>query len=177
MGDVVPVKVILIDDSGRVKLSRRQALHDLGRAEEAKAPVGDGAPRGDGPPGPGGPPPDGRRDYGRRDGPRGHDAPARGRTRPPRRPRSLTTPVPSYLRPGGVLLRRGAWFSRGAARARVRAGRSAGALAGPANGRIGRPTLVAAEDAGRWRRPEPRSETPARAFSSCSGPAALAGGS
>jgi polyribonucleotide nucleotidyltransferase len=39
VGDIVPVKVILIDDSGRVKLSRRQALVELGRAEEAKAPA------------------------------------------------------------------------------------------------------------------------------------------
>ena len=44
LGDITPVKVILIDDSGRVKLSRRQALHELGRAEEAQAPEGSGPP-------------------------------------------------------------------------------------------------------------------------------------
>ena len=45
IGDITPVKVILIDDSGRVKLSRKQALIDLGREEEAKAPEGSGPPR------------------------------------------------------------------------------------------------------------------------------------
>ncbi len=46
-GDIVPVKVILVDDSGRVKLSRKQALIELGREDEAKAPK---APEGSGPP-------------------------------------------------------------------------------------------------------------------------------
>jgi polyribonucleotide nucleotidyltransferase len=45
MGDITPVKVILIDDSGRVKLSRKQALIELGREDEAKAPEGSGPPR------------------------------------------------------------------------------------------------------------------------------------
>ena len=76
MGDVTPVKVILIDDSGRVKLSRRQALLDLGRAEEAKAPPSSGprppmGDRGDPPRRDGG----GRSDHGRGD--RGR--PRRGR--------------------------------------------------------------------------------------------------
>ncbi len=48
VGDISPVKVILIDDSGRVKLSRRQALHDLGRADEAQAPPSSGPSRGGG---------------------------------------------------------------------------------------------------------------------------------
>ena len=29
MGDIIPVKVILIDDQGRVKLSRKQALREM----------------------------------------------------------------------------------------------------------------------------------------------------
>ena len=36
MGDITPVKVILVDESGRVKLSRKQALIELG--EDASAP-------------------------------------------------------------------------------------------------------------------------------------------
>jgi polyribonucleotide nucleotidyltransferase len=48
VGDATPVKVILVDDSGRVKLSRKQALIELGRAEEAKAPVSSGPPDGGG---------------------------------------------------------------------------------------------------------------------------------
>ena len=63
IGDITPVKVILIDDSGRVKLSRKQALIELGREEEAKAPEGSGPPREGGDRGP-------RRDSGR-DGGRG----------------------------------------------------------------------------------------------------------
>ena len=63
MGDITPVKVILIDDSGRVKLSRKQALIELGREDEAKAPEGSGPPRDGGDRGP-------RRDGGR-DGGRG----------------------------------------------------------------------------------------------------------
>jgi polyribonucleotide nucleotidyltransferase len=63
VGDTSPVKVILVDDSGRVKLSRRQALLDLGRTEEARAPAGsavgpeadpDGGPDGGAGGGPGG---------------------------------------------------------------------------------------------------------------------------
>jgi polyribonucleotide nucleotidyltransferase len=38
LGDITPVKVILIDDSGRVKLSRKQALHELGMDATAPAP-------------------------------------------------------------------------------------------------------------------------------------------
>lgn len=67
IGDMTPVKVILIDDSGRVKLSRRQALFDLGREDEAKAPEGDGG----GAPREGGDRDRGRDGGGRRDGNRG----------------------------------------------------------------------------------------------------------
>lgn len=75
IGDITPVKVILIDDSGRVKLSRKQALIELGRAEEAQAPAGTGAP----PSREGGGSRDGpRRDSGRRDGNRGRTGPSRG---------------------------------------------------------------------------------------------------
>ena len=71
MGDIVPVKVILIDDSGRVKLSRKQALIDLGQdASAPPRPEGAGAPRGGG----GGRPP--RRDGGGRG--RGGDRGGRG---------------------------------------------------------------------------------------------------
>ena len=45
MGDITPVKVILVDESGRVKLSRKQALIELG--EDASAPE---RPEGERPP-------------------------------------------------------------------------------------------------------------------------------
>jgi len=68
IGDITPVKVILIDDSGRVKLSRKQALHEMGRGDEAQAPETDGAPR-----------EGGERDAGpRRDGPRREGGRGRG---------------------------------------------------------------------------------------------------
>jgi polyribonucleotide nucleotidyltransferase len=46
MGEITPVKVILVDDSGRVKLSRKQALIELG--QDASAPEPSGAPAGGG---------------------------------------------------------------------------------------------------------------------------------
>ena len=49
IGEIHPVKVILIDQSGRVKLSRKQAFADLGK-EDDRAPKDDGGGRGpDGP--------------------------------------------------------------------------------------------------------------------------------
>ncbi|MCK6477808.1 MAG: polyribonucleotide nucleotidyltransferase [Phycisphaerales bacterium] len=39
VGDVVKVKVILVDDQGRIKLSRKAAMADDKKAEEAKKPV------------------------------------------------------------------------------------------------------------------------------------------
>src|SRR5262245_12881149 len=42
MGDMIPVKVILIDDSGRVKASRKAALIEMGQDATAPAPVGGG---------------------------------------------------------------------------------------------------------------------------------------
>ncbi|MFM8978932.1 MAG: polyribonucleotide nucleotidyltransferase, partial [Planctomycetia bacterium] len=56
MGDICPVKVVLIDDSGRVKLSRKAALIELG--QDASAPARpEGAPDPDGDVD--GPPPEG----------------------------------------------------------------------------------------------------------------------
>jgi polyribonucleotide nucleotidyltransferase len=46
MGDEMPVKVILIDDTGRIKLSRKQAIKELGIEETIKAQPR--APREDG---------------------------------------------------------------------------------------------------------------------------------
>ena len=34
MGDIIPVKLLLIDDQGRFKLSRKAALAELGQAAE-----------------------------------------------------------------------------------------------------------------------------------------------
>ena len=48
IGDMTPVKVILIDESGRVKLSRKQALIELGQDASAPEPSGDRPPRRDG---------------------------------------------------------------------------------------------------------------------------------
>jgi polyribonucleotide nucleotidyltransferase len=43
MGDVIPVKLISIDDQGRLKLSRRAALEEMGIKEERKPrPAGKG---------------------------------------------------------------------------------------------------------------------------------------
>ncbi|GMU83413.1 MAG: polyribonucleotide nucleotidyltransferase [Planctomycetota bacterium] len=39
VGDVIPVKVILIDDQGRVKLSRKAALKEMGGGEAKKPPA------------------------------------------------------------------------------------------------------------------------------------------
>ncbi|MDJ0521360.1 MAG: polyribonucleotide nucleotidyltransferase [Planctomycetota bacterium] len=47
MGEITPVKVILVDESGRVKLSRKQALQDLGQDASAPEPSGDRPPRRD----------------------------------------------------------------------------------------------------------------------------------
>ena len=46
VGDEVKVKVILVDDQGRIKLSRKAAMKELGETDPE--PVG--APRGEGPP-------------------------------------------------------------------------------------------------------------------------------
>jgi polyribonucleotide nucleotidyltransferase len=52
VGDEMPVKVILIDDTGRIKLSRKQALKELGQEDTMKTSPREGgdAPRGDRPP-------------------------------------------------------------------------------------------------------------------------------
>ena len=71
MGEITPVKVVLVDDSGRVKLSRRQALEELGL--DAKAPEPSGEPARSGPP--------------RRDSGRGGDRGGRGGDRGGRGPR------------------------------------------------------------------------------------------
>ncbi len=72
LGDITPVKVILIDDSGRVKLSRKQALIELGQdASAPPAPEGAGARRGGGDRGP-------RGGGGYRGGGRGGDRGGRG---------------------------------------------------------------------------------------------------
>jgi polyribonucleotide nucleotidyltransferase len=44
MGDEIPVKVILIDDQGRIKLSRKAAMKELGQTdpEPVGAPAGEG---------------------------------------------------------------------------------------------------------------------------------------
>ena len=36
MGDLIPVKLLLIDDQGRFKLSRKAALAEMGKTEKAK---------------------------------------------------------------------------------------------------------------------------------------------
>jgi len=65
VGDLIPVKLILIDDQGRLKLSRKAALEELGVSDRKEGDPG-GGPEGGRPDG-------GRRDGGRRDGgrPRG----------------------------------------------------------------------------------------------------------
>ncbi len=51
MGEITPVKVVLVDESGRVKLSRKAALLELGQDASAPEPSGDRPPpRRDGPP-------------------------------------------------------------------------------------------------------------------------------
>ncbi len=107
VGDEMKVKVILIDDTGRIKLSRKQALKELGIEDTMKsAPreggdAGGGAPRGDRPPrregGGGGDRGPRRDDRGpRREGGGGGDRGPRreGGDRPPRRepPRSDDAP-------------------------------------------------------------------------------------
>ncbi len=48
MGDIIPVKLISIDDQGRLKLSRRAALEELGIKEDVKPrPEGEGKGRSD----------------------------------------------------------------------------------------------------------------------------------
>jgi len=44
MGEITPVKVILVDESGRVKLSRKAALIELGQDASAPEPSGDRPP-------------------------------------------------------------------------------------------------------------------------------------
>ena len=39
-GDLIPVKLISIDDQGRLKLSRKAALAEMGRTEKAVQPAG-----------------------------------------------------------------------------------------------------------------------------------------
>ncbi len=51
IGDVVKVKVILVDDQGRIKLSRKAVLIDEARAQGGGQPAGESGP---GPDGPGG---------------------------------------------------------------------------------------------------------------------------
>jgi polyribonucleotide nucleotidyltransferase len=84
MGDEIKVKVLLIDDQGRIKLSRKAALLELGESDPVRerqpAPAGGGDDRG---PrrddrGPGG-------DRGGRGGGRGGDRGGRGGDRGPRR--------------------------------------------------------------------------------------------
>ncbi|HVG93963.1 MAG TPA: polyribonucleotide nucleotidyltransferase, partial [Planctomycetota bacterium] len=75
MGDMVPVKVIRIDDQGRVKVSRKAALLEMGQsaAPPALPPEADGGGEAGGPP-PGDRPHDGgpgRGGYGDRGGDRG----------------------------------------------------------------------------------------------------------
>jgi polyribonucleotide nucleotidyltransferase len=77
VGDEVKVKVILVDDQGRIKLSRKAAMKELGETdpEPVGAPAGEGHPddRGEG----GG--------YGRGGDRGGHGGPDRGGDRGPRR--------------------------------------------------------------------------------------------
>jgi polyribonucleotide nucleotidyltransferase len=49
MGDEIKVKVLLIDDQGRIKLSRKAAMKELGETdpEPQHAPAGDGGDRGE----------------------------------------------------------------------------------------------------------------------------------
>ncbi len=82
IGEITPVKVIAIDPSGRVKLSRRAAYQDLGKEDPAAAKLGERPPRRDDDDRGGRPP--------RRDGGRGRDGGGRrdggyGGGRPPRR--------------------------------------------------------------------------------------------
>jgi polyribonucleotide nucleotidyltransferase len=80
VGDIMPVKVILVDDQDRVKLSRKAALLERGEPDEyaLSHPAGERPPHGGGDRGPGGPPrrgpggPGGDRDRGPR-GPRDRD--------------------------------------------------------------------------------------------------------
>ena len=44
MGEITPVKVVLVDESGRVKLSRKAALIELGQDASAPEPSGDRPP-------------------------------------------------------------------------------------------------------------------------------------
>jgi polyribonucleotide nucleotidyltransferase len=37
VGDLIPVKLLSVDDQGRFKLSRKAALAELGKAEKAQA--------------------------------------------------------------------------------------------------------------------------------------------
>ncbi len=75
MGDEVKVKVLLIDDQGRIKLSRKEAMKELGETdpEPVGAPAGGGEDRG------------GRDDRGPRGGGRGDDRGPRRDDRGPRR--------------------------------------------------------------------------------------------
>lgn len=82
MGDEIPVKVILIDDTGRIKLSRKAAMQERGESDPPReVPVGGGErrpPRREG--GHGGGHGGGRGDRGPR-----RDGGGRGRGGPPRR--------------------------------------------------------------------------------------------
>ncbi len=102
MGDLMPVKLISIDDQGRLKLSRRAALEELGLSDRKEgdppAPEGgrsDGGRRDGG----GGHRDGGRRDGGRRDGGRrdgGRHEGGRGRDdRRPQGPRPGGEPTPT----------------------------------------------------------------------------------
>jgi polyribonucleotide nucleotidyltransferase len=103
MGDLMPVKLIMIDDQGRLKLSRRAALEELGLSDRKEgdppAPEG-GRPDGGRRDGGGGRRDGGRRDGGRRDGGRRdggrHEGGGRGRDdRRPQGPRPGGEPTPT----------------------------------------------------------------------------------
>ncbi len=70
IGDVIPVKVIEIDDMGRINLSHKRAMQELGREQKMPEGYESQPPRGNGPPRRGGRP--GGRDHGHDRGPRRH---------------------------------------------------------------------------------------------------------
>ena len=92
IGDLIPVKLILIDDQGRLKLSRKAALAELGISDRKEGDSG-GAPEGGRPEG--GRPrghPDGGGHRGRPEGGRGRDDHRPRGPRPDGEPRPETGP-------------------------------------------------------------------------------------